>query len=116
MKMKMFLTLCIALFTSGCLLQAQVTENGQHSKNEGRVSFVTTIDTSLLTKDGIYLNGYVINISYEKAKSLQGKTVRIKGRVTIFNGTASYTDGEIRQGRLNDTKYINSPRIKIIDS
>ncbi|MBK6936385.1 MAG: hypothetical protein IPH18_05525 [Chitinophagaceae bacterium] len=56
----------------------------------------------------------MVNIGYEKIRSLQGKTVRIKGRVTIIKGTSSYTDGEIRQGRLNDTKYINSPRIKVL--
>ena len=114
--MKFLLTLSAILFISSCPLLAQDTENSQQPKSGSRANFITTIDTSLLTKDGIYLNGYVVNISYDKAKGLQGKTVRIKGRVTIVKGTASYTDREIRQGRLNDTKYINSPRIKIIDS
>ena len=114
--MKFLITLSVILLTSSCPLLAQDTENSQQPKSGSRANFITTIDTSLLTKDGIYLNGYVVNISYDKAKSLQGKTVRIKGRVTIVKGTASYTDGEIRQGRLNDTKYINSPRIKVLDS
>lgn len=104
------------LLTCCCRLHGQAIESSPETQNGDRVSFITTIDTTLLTKDGIYLNGYVVNMSYEKAKSLQGKTVRIKGRVTIVKGTASYTDGEIRQGRLNDTKHINSPRIKILDT
>ncbi|THU37971.1 hypothetical protein FAM09_14885 [Niastella caeni] len=77
---------------------------------------MTTIDIKQATKDGIYLNGYVVNISYDKLMKLNGKRVRISGKVTIVKGLKHYNDGEIRQGRQEDTKHILRPKIKIIDN
>jgi hypothetical protein len=94
--------------THGSLLQGQDTTNK-------KVSFVTNIDIKQATKDGIYLNGYVVNIPFDKLTELNGKTVRISGKVTIVKGLKHYTDGEIRQGRQEDTKHILKPKIKIVD-
>lgn len=106
--MKFFrLFLLLSLVTHGSLLQGQDTTNK-------KVSFVTNIDIKKATKDGIYLNGYVVNIPYDKLTELNGKTVRISGKVTIVKGLKHYTDGEIRQGRQEDTKHIIKPKIKII--
>lgn len=85
------------------------------NKKSNKVSFVTKIDTLQATKDGVYLNGYVVNIPYNKLIKLNGKKVRISGRVTIIKGLQHYNDGEIRQGREEDTKHILKPKIKIID-
>ncbi|MGB8358184.1 MAG: hypothetical protein WCD55_06170, partial [Bacteroidales bacterium] len=42
------------------------------------VTFITILNIANATKDGIYLNDYVVNIDYEKAKRLNGKTLKIK--------------------------------------
>lgn len=107
MKLWRFLLL-LSLVTHGSLLQGQDTTSK-------KVSFLTNIDIEHATKDGIYLNGYVVNIPYDKLTKLNGKMVRISGKVTVVKGLKHYTDGEIRQGRQEDTKHILKPKIKIVD-
>lgn len=97
------------LLTYSLLLQAQ-------DKKSNSVSFLTKIDIAQATKDGIYLNGYVVNISYDKLMKLNGKKVRISGKVTIIKGLEHYNDREVRQGREEDTKHILKPKIKIVDN
>lgn len=103
------LILLLTLLTQYLSLQAQDTTNN-------KVSFVTKINIQQATKDGIYLNGYVINIPYDKLQKLNGKTVRISGKVTIVKGLKHYNDGAERQGREEDTKHILKPKIKIVES
>lgn len=78
-----------------------------------RVDFSAKIDSKQATKDGIYLNGYIVNMPYNKIKKLNGKTVRISGKVTIVKGTGHYNDGELRQGRDEDSKHILKPKIRL---
>lgn len=99
----------LSLLTQYSLLQPQDRPNR-------KVSFVTKIDIQEATKDGIYLNGYIVNIPYDQLLKLNGKTVRIKGRVTIIKGLKHFNDGETRQGREEDTKHILNPKIKVVDS
>lgn len=98
----------LTLLTHPFLLQAQ-------DKKSDKVSFVTTIDIQQATKDGIYLNGYVVNIPYDKLMKLNGKKVCISGKVIIVKGLKYYNDGVVRQGRDEDTKHILKPKIKIVD-
>ena len=102
------------LLTQYSVLQAQDSVKNSGTKFTS-VSFVTKIDMKHATKDGIYLNGYVVNIPHEKLAELNGKTVRISGKVTVVKGIGSYTDGEARQGRKGDTKHILKPKIKVVD-
>lgn len=106
MKILQLLSL-FTLLTHSSLLQAQDTARN-------KVSFVTVIDIQQATKDGIYLNGYVVNIPYDKLQQLNGKTVRIRGKVTIVKGLKHYNDGIIRQGREEDSKHILKPKIKVV--
>jgi hypothetical protein len=99
----------LTLLTQYSLLQAQDTTNS-------KVSFVTKIDIQQATKDGIYLNDYVVNIPYDRLQKLNGKTVRISGKVTIVKGLKHYNDGIVRQGREEDIKHILKPKIKIVDN
>jgi hypothetical protein len=86
------------------------------------ITFIVKLNIANATKDGIYLNSYVVNIDYEKAKKLNGKTIKVSGKVTIIKGLKNSPkeyDKEghdiIQQGRENDTKYIESPMIEIIE-
>lgn len=97
------------LLTHSFVLQAQDTTTD-------KASFLTKIDIQQATKDGIYLNGYVVNIPYDKLQKLNGKTVRIRGKVTIVKGLKHYKDGIVRQGREEDTKHILKPKIKVVDN
>jgi hypothetical protein len=97
------------LLTHSFILQAQDTTSN-------RANFVTKIDIQQATKDGIYLQGYVVNIPYDKLMKLNGKKVRISGKVTIVKGLKHYNDGIERQGREDDTKHILKPKIEIIDN
>jgi len=112
--MKQLLTLFTLLAVTGCFAQGADTVNKVASKPPKTASFTTKVDIRQATKDGIYLNGYVVNINYERAKALDGKTIRVSGRVTIVKGIQKNTSGEISQGRQGDTKHILHPRIEIV--
>jgi hypothetical protein len=109
--MKLVLTGLSLLLTLYSFCQAPIENHTTSSRN---IRFIAVIDIQQATKDGIYLNGYVVNLPYEKIKSLNGKTVRVKGKVTIVEGISHYTDGEIRQGRKEDSKHILKPKVKIV--
>ena len=109
------LILLLSLFVSATTF-SQITDTlkNQPGKTSELVTFKAKVDIANATKDGIYLKGYVVNIDYEQAKKLHGKKIKITGKVTIVTGLKNLPDGEIRQGREEDTKYIESPKIKII--
>lgn len=110
----------VQLFTLVFLLTATISfsQDGHIANNSSgemqKASFVSKIDIRQATKDGIYLNGYVVNMSYEKIRALNGQTVRITGKVTIVKGIAQYNGEEAIQGREGDIMYIKSPTIKIV--
>jgi hypothetical protein len=79
-----------------------------------RACFVTKINIQNATKDGIYLNGYVVNIPYTELIKLNGKNVRISGKVTVVKERKHYKDGVARQGREEDAKHILKPKIKVL--
>ena len=102
--------------TITCFAQGADTANTTGNKTLKSTSFVTKIDIHNATKDGIYLNGYVVNIAYEKAKVLDGKTVRISGKVTIVKGSPKDDNGEAVQSRQGDTRHILHPKIEVISN
>ncbi len=103
---------------------SQTTETGeQKSENNTEfVSFETTLDIANATKEGIYVDEYVVHIDYDKANELNGKKVIISGDVSIVKGLDN-TEKEydksgneiFSQGRSSDTKHIVNPTIKIIE-
>ncbi len=111
---KSILTILFLFIVSNCFSQVNDTLKKQSNSKSEFVSFITKLDIANATKDGIYLNGYVVNISYEKAKKLNGKKIKVTGIVTIIKGVKNLPDNEIQQGRKEDTKHILSPKIKII--
>jgi hypothetical protein len=111
--MRPALTFLFLLFTISCFSQAKDTLKTQPNNTAAITSFVTKLNIANATKDGIYLNGYVVNISYEKAKKLNGKKIRVTGKVTIIKGIKN-SPGEEVQGRQGDTKHIESPKVEII--
>ena len=113
--MKPAITFFLLLFTIVCFSQATDTLKRQPGDIQEAVSFVTKLDIANATKDGIYLNGYVVNISYEKARKLNGKTIRVTGKVRIVKGVQNRPKEDVQQGREGEIKYIESPKIKIIN-
>ncbi|MBK9485848.1 MAG: hypothetical protein IPO01_11780 [Chitinophagaceae bacterium] len=118
--MKYTLTLFFILFYLFSFSQA-ATLNSQPGKTPKCVTFITKVDIANATKEGIYLNGYVVNIDYGQLKNLNGKTNKVTGKVTIVKGLNSEPkeyekNGQeiIKQGRSEDSKHILSPKIKII--
>ena len=106
---------------NGATLQfkAGITSTGFHAilfkaKNI-YANFKAILHIETATKDGIYMNGYVVDIPFEKAKKLNGKTVQIKGKVTIVPGIDDNENGIIEQGRNMDTRHILKPKIKIVE-
>jgi len=112
--MKYTLAILFILFNLISFSQTQDTLKKQSGKTSGVVTFITKLDIANATKDGIYLNGYVVNIDYEQAKKLDGKKIRVTGKVRIVKGLKNSPKDVIRQGREEDTKHIKSPKIEII--
>lgn len=112
MKILRQLFLLISFLAQFCILQGQ---DSLKNKKANKVSFLVKIDIKQATKDGIYLNGYVVDIPYARLTELNGKTVRISGKVTIVRGNKHYADSILRQGREEDTRHILKPKIQIKD-
>ena len=114
--MKRLIVSITLLVSTACFAQGAESVNtaDKPNKKSKKVSFVTKIDINNATKDGIYLEGYVVNIDYEKAKELDGKSVRISGKVTIVKGIQQDSSGVVAQGRQHDTRYILRPKIEVI--
>ncbi len=98
----------LLVFIQVAWLHAQVNQ-----KNK-TVSFTTTIDLRNATKEGIYLNGYVVNIPYDTLVKLQGKKVRIRGSYIIVSAVNNDTSTVIAQGRSADVKHIVKPVITVL--
>jgi len=111
--MKYTLSLLFILFCLNSFSQ-QTDPSKAPYKTPRKVTFITKVDIANATKDGMYMNGYVVNIDYEQAQKLNGKTIRVTGKVTIVKGLDP-NDEVLKQGRSGDTKHILSPRIKILD-
>lgn len=104
----------LALFALSGFSQKTDTVKKQLSKPPRFVSFIARPDIANATKDGIYLNGYVVNISYDEIKRLNGKKIKVTGKVSIVRGVKNLPGEEVRQGRAEDTRYIGSPKIEIV--
>ena len=111
--MKYTLSLLFILFYLNSFSQQTDPSKGPY-KTPRKVTFITKVDITNATKDGMYMNGYVVNIDYEQASKLNGKTIRVTGKVTIVKGLDP-KDEILKQGRSADTKHIRSPKIKILD-
>lgn len=111
------LLLCLGIILNVAGL-AQQNEANNRSKADTvhSVSFTVRFHISDLDKDdAAVLKGYVVNIGYDKAKSLDGKKIRITGRVTLITSTFERQPGQpIPQERQGPYKYIASPQIEII--
>jgi|GEM_PF-1362918 len=114
--MRELLTSFALLLASSSFAQSADTLTSHNDIPPRKVSFVTKVDIQHATKDGIYLNGYVVNIRYEKAKELDGKMIRVSGKVTIVKGIQHEPGGAAIQGRQGDTKHILKPKIKLVST
>ena len=114
MKVKIILVF-ITFFLIQTVGLSQAIDSVQYiSKN--KVSFVTVFDKDNTTKDGYYVNGYVVNIDHEAGQRLHMKKIKIRGKVTIVQSLKHDKPGApINQGRYNDTKHILKPRIEVLN-
>jgi hypothetical protein len=85
-----------------------------HLPTNDIVSFITVVDTANLSKDGIYMEGYIVDIGYEEAKKLNSNRIRVSGIVTIVNAVNNKAGEDIKQGRERDSKHILNPKIEIL--
>lgn len=112
--MKKIFTLFIIINAISCSTKMNKTQT--INSNE-YANFITVINKNNTTKEGIYLNGYIVNLDYSEINKLNGKKINIKGEVTIVKGLDSENtnSGQIyRQGRQKDTKHILNPEIEIL--
>ena len=74
----------IFLMYSLCLFSQQTeTIKSQNRDTSNLVTFITKFEMAkMATKDGFMMEGYIVNISYEQAQSLDGKKIKISGNYT----------------------------------
>ena len=121
--MRRIFTLVFFLFSLVSYSQTIDTSTQKYDETLDVVSFITILDIDNATKDGIYLNGYVVNLEYSEAKKLNGKKIRVTGKVTVVKGLENLpkeydkNGNEIyKQGRYEDSKHITKPKIEIISN
>ena len=114
--MKITFALTALFLISNCFAQKKDASNRNYKDTSSFVSFVAKLNIAELDKDdAVYLKGYVVNIGYQQAKKLNGKKIRIAGKVTIIKALKNQPPGQpIPQQRHGDYKYIESPQIEII--
>lgn len=124
--MKKYLTATLLTITilSSCFSISTASPAGflaQSERSDSIISFVTVFDMKESTKDGYYLNGYVVSIDYKQAQKINGKKIRVTGEVTIVRGLSNQPDefdkeGNkiIKQGRRHDTRHITKPSIEVL--
>ncbi|MEI6122015.1 MAG: hypothetical protein WCQ95_00165 [Bacteroidota bacterium] len=119
--MKHLLTLLFIGMQLSAFCQTQTTQTIPKDKTTDSTTFVTTFNLAHATKDGYYINGYVVEIDWNQAKKLDGKKIRITGKVSIVKGQNSEprafdADGNpmVDQGRTSDTRHIVNPKIELI--
>lgn len=86
------------------------------------VTFETIFDIETETKDGFYVEGYIVHLDYHKALDINGKKVKISGEITKVSGLDNTQqeydeDGNeiIMQGRSGDTSHIFDPKIEVLE-
>ena len=121
--MKQIMMLILSVVTISC--HSQETDNAKYiiKDTSNSVTFIAKFDIKNATKDGYYINDYIVEINYKDAKKLDCKKIKITGKVYILKGLNSMPkeydkDGKviINQGRDGDTKHISHPIIEIIDN
>ena len=120
--MRYILIVLFILFNLNSFSQIGDTLTSRSNKTSKRVSFIVKVDTENATKGGIFLNGYIVNMDYQRAVELNGKTIKVTGKVTNIKGLENQPkefnkNGQeiIKGGRIGNAKHILSPKIKIID-
>ncbi len=112
--MKLLLNLIFLTLPALSFSQSIDSSGTKPGKSPEFASFITKLDIAQATKDGIYLNGYVVNMSYDKMKELNGKTIKVTGRVTIVKGVKNGSGQMEVQGRERDSRHILFPKIRVI--
>ena len=119
--MRQVIILIPILFTVTLYGQKRTAIKNNNNDTINLVSFTVKFDKKNATKDGYYLGGYVVNINYDLSNRLNGKNIKITGKVSIEKGLDSDASKHntsdtfpIMQGRSGDTKHIESPIIEIV--
>lgn len=101
-------------------LQLLSQENNSKVKpksNSKKESFVIRIDTTDgFSKDGFWMNGYVVDLGREEIEKLNGKKIKVKGELIVVKAVerTKVVDGKIigAQGRYSDTKHLKNPKYR----
>ena len=100
---------------------SQHTDTTMQKKPPEVVTFIAKFDAKTETKDGYYLNGYLVNIDYAQAKKLDGKKIRVTGIVSIVEGLQNQSqevdakgNPVMKQGRAEDIRCITTPKIDVV--
>jgi len=89
-------------------------EGNLKGNQEDVISFVAVLDISKATKDGIHMNGYVVEINHIEAQKLDGLKLRITGEVLTVKSNTIDSKGRVMQGRSESITHIINPKIEII--
>lgn len=116
--MKLSIVFLFVMLTFGVMAQSTETTEQLANTCSQSVSFVAKLDAKKATKEGFYVNGYVVHIAQSQADMYIGKKIKITGEVTIVAGidnNVSSSSDPIQQGRSGDTKHIVHPTIELLN-
>ncbi len=120
--MRQIITPLLLLLNLHYFSQTKNISKTQTNKTTDTVSFIAKFDITKATKDGYFLNGYIIDINSVDSQKFNGKKIKVRGKVTVIKGLKNRPKEYDRngnelivQGRIDDTKHIESPTITVLD-
>ena len=116
-SMRLTLLLPLLITAVGCFSQNGLPQIAQGDS----VTLVATVNLKNATKEGVYMEGYVVNIEYGELKRLDGKTIKVSGIVTLLSpiqdGAEKTDAGEealVEQGRSQPIGYNEHPAVAVL--
>jgi hypothetical protein len=87
--------------------------SASQEKDSSKTISTTGIFDTMATKSGYSINGYYVELSEAEFKKYKGKKVKVTGKLLVVPGLDP-NDPVIKQGSMDDRKFIVEPKIEII--
>ncbi len=107
---KLFAKTIFILLIVISFMQCNSTKSNNMSKTVSTIGIIDTIET----KSGFQINEYYIQISEKELNPFKGKKVKITGELIVIEALDP-NDKVIKQGSNFERKFIQNPKIEIIN-
>ncbi len=107
---KLFLKTIFILIIVLSFIQCKSIKSNKMPKTVTIIGIIDTVET----KSGFQINDYFIQISEKELNPFKGKKVKITGELIVIEALDP-NDKIIKQGSNSERKFIQNPKIEIIN-